>query len=477
MSSNIKKVPSPLAGEGWGEGAPTTTAVASDIAIRVSNLSKCYQIYSAPRDRLKQFVVPRLQRMVGQVSKQYFREFWALKDVSFEIRKGETVGIIGRNGSGKSTLLQMICGTLSPTSGSIQTSGRIAALLELGSGFNPEFTGRENVYMNASVLGLSNEEIDARFDEIVAFADIGDFVEQPVKTYSSGMMVRLAFAVIAHVDADILVVDEALAVGDAVFTQKCMRFMRKFMEQGTVLFVSHDSGSVLNLCQRGIWLNKGIVSQAGTAKEVVEAYTQFTLQEIYGDQVRLTSVDANKSTSREEKSPAADTTIDKGTSVTYFTQLDESSGWESGKAKILSVRLLNKEGQDIPMLHGGESVNLEIIGRANESLYSPILGWFVKDRLGQSLFGEHTYTYVSPPLLVNAGEKIKAVFKFQFPLLPNGEYAITVSIAEGDPVEHIQHHWIHDALILKIASDKLRYGLVGIPFSEVSLNVVSEVKL
>lgn len=444
-----------------------------EIAIRVTNLSKCYQIYDSPRDRLKQFIAPRLQRITGQTPKQYFREFWALKDVSFEIKKGETVGIIGRNGSGKSTLLQMICGTLTPTSGSIQTSGRIAALLELGAGFNPEFTGRENVYMNASVLGLSNEEIDACFDDIVAFADIGDFIEQPVKTYSSGMTVRLAFAVIAHVDADILVIDEALAVGDAVFTQKCMRFLRKFMEQGTVLFVSHDSGSVVNLCQHAIWLNKGVISQAGIAKEVVKAYTQFTLQEIYGDKVRLTSVDANKSANREQQNnQAADVTIDKGTAVTYFTQLDESAGWESGKATILSVRLLNKDGQDMPMLHGGELVNLEIVAIANESIYSPILGWFVKDRLGQSLFGEHTYTYVNPPLLVNAGEKIKAAFKFQIPLLPNGEYAITVSIAEGDPFEHTQHHWLHDALIVKIASDKLRYGLVGIPFSEVSLNVV-----
>ena len=163
----------------------------TDIAIRVQNLSKCYEIYNKPRDRLKQFFVPRLQRMTGQQPKQYFREFWALKDVSFEIKKGETVGIIGRNGSGKSTLLQMICGTLSPTSGSIRTNGRIAALLELGSGFNPEFTGRENVYMNAALLGLSNKEINARFDEIVAFADIGGFIEQPVKTYSSEMMMVL----------------------------------------------------------------------------------------------------------------------------------------------------------------------------------------------------------------------------------------------------------------------------------------------
>ncbi|MDZ4098100.1 MAG: ABC transporter ATP-binding protein, partial [Methylophilaceae bacterium] len=193
----------------------------TNIAIKVENLSKCYQIYDNPRDRLKQFVAPRLQRLTWQTPKQYFREFWALKDVSFEVKKGETVGIIGRNGSGKSTLLQMICGTLNPTSGSIQTSGRSAALLELGSGFNPEFTGRENVYMNAAVLGLTQDEIDKRYDDIVAFADIGEFINQPVKTYSSGMVVRLAFAVQSQIDPDILIVDEALSVGDAKFQAKC----------------------------------------------------------------------------------------------------------------------------------------------------------------------------------------------------------------------------------------------------------------
>ncbi|WP_235557276.1 ABC transporter ATP-binding protein [Methyloglobulus morosus] len=411
--------------------------------------------------------------MLGRKPKQYFRGFWALNNVSFEIKKGETVGIIGRNGSGKSTLLQLICGTLNPTSGSVQTNGRIAALLELGSGFNPEFTGRENIYLNASVLGLSKKEIDDRFDDIVAFADVGDFIEQPVKTYSSGMVVRVAFAVIAHVDADILVIDEALSVGDAVFQQKCMRFLRKFMEQGTVLFVSHDSGSIVNLCQHAIWLNKGTVSKAGITKQVVEAYTQFTLQEIYGDDVRLTSVNNIKSTSQEkEKSQVADVTFDKETSIAYFTQLNKSGGWETGKAKILSVRLMNNDGQVIPMLHGGELVNLEIIAIANESVYSPILGWFVNDRLGQPLFGEHTYTYVNPPMLVNAGEQIKAVFQFQMPLLPNGEYAMTVSIAEGDPFEHTQHHWLHDVVVFKVVSNKLRYGLVGIAFQSVSFNKI-----
>ncbi|MCK5232398.1 MAG: ABC transporter ATP-binding protein [Desulfobulbaceae bacterium] len=228
--------------------------MSSEIVIKVENLSKCFQIYDQPHDRLKQSIYPRLQRLAGKPPKQYFSEFWALQDISLQVKKGETVGIIGRNGSGKSTLLQMICGTLYPTTGSIQTTGRVVALLELGSGFNPEFTGRENVYMNAAVIGLSKKETDTRFDDIVAFADIGDFIEQPVKTYSSGMMVRLAFAVIAHVDADILVVDEALAVGDAFFTQKCMRFMRNLMKTGTVLFVSHDTGSVRNLCTKAIWI-------------------------------------------------------------------------------------------------------------------------------------------------------------------------------------------------------------------------------
>jgi len=245
-------------GYAWFQKQEKGLQMSSDqVAIQISKLSKCYEIYDAPRDRLKQFILPVLQRKTGRSPKRYFREFWALRDVSFDVMKGETIGVIGRNGCGKSTLLQMICGTLSPTEGSIRTQGRIAALLELGSGFNPEFTGRENVYLNAAVLGLTRSEIEARFDAITAFAEIGEFIEQPVKTYSSGMMVRLAFAVIAHVDADILIVDEALAVGDAFFTQKCMRFLRQFMKTGTVLFVSHDTSAIVNLCSRAILLEHG----------------------------------------------------------------------------------------------------------------------------------------------------------------------------------------------------------------------------
>ncbi|MGH7114089.1 MAG: ABC transporter ATP-binding protein, partial [Stellaceae bacterium] len=222
-----------------------------DPAISVIGLSKCYTIYNAPQDRLKQAIMPRLARAaapfaraVGKnlVEPVFFRHHWALRAVSFEIDRGETLGVIGRNGAGKSTLLQLICGTLSPTSGTVSVNGRVGALLELGSGFNPDFTGRENVYLNATVLGLTTREIDARLDDIIAFADIGSFIDQPIKTYSSGMAMRLAFAVIAHIDADILIIDEALAVGDAFFQQKCMRWLRRFREHGTVLFCGHDTG-------------------------------------------------------------------------------------------------------------------------------------------------------------------------------------------------------------------------------------------
>jgi len=245
----------------------------TDIAIRVSNLSKCHHIYDTPHDRLKQFVAPRIQKLCGKAPRQYFREFWANNDISFEVKKGESFAIIGRNGSGKSTLLQMICGTLNPTSGSIQTNGRIAALLELGSGFNPDFTGRENVYLNGSVLGMNVDAIDARLDDILAFADIGSFIDQPVKTYSSGMLVRLAFAVQVNVDPEILIVDEALSVGDFFFQQKCYARLREMRENGlTLLFVSHDMGTVRDLCPNSIYLIEGKAAFMGGSQEAIRMY-------------------------------------------------------------------------------------------------------------------------------------------------------------------------------------------------------------
>jgi lipopolysaccharide transport system ATP-binding protein len=438
----------------------------NDIVIKVDHLSKMYQMYNQPQDRLKQFVFPRLQRIIGRQPKTYFHEFWALNDVSFEVKKGETVGIIGRNGSGKSTLLQLICGTLTPTGGSVQTNGRIAALLELGSGFNPEFTGRENVFLNGAVLGLTNDEINARFADIAAFADIGEFIDQPVKTYSSGMMVRLAFAVIAHVDADILVIDEALAVGDTVFTQKCMRFLRRFMETGTILFVSHDISSVNNLCQMALWLDHGSTRMFSDANDVTNSYTQYCAQQIHGDSIKFNSLLGDH---RSVVKESFEKKIDPETKINFYDYIANSDGWKTGGAEITRVSIDSANGEPVTTLLGGEKVILKIQAVVHQPLVSPIIGFFIKDRLGQSLFGENTYTYVQPPCVVIAGEKLEAEFVFSMPFLPNGEYSMTVAISEGDPYTHVQHHWLHDAIILTVQSPKLRYGLVGIPFDSVSM--------
>lgn len=247
----------------------------SDIAIEVKGLGKCFNVYDKPAHRLMQ--------MLWRGRRRYYREFWALRQVGFSIRRGETVGIIGRNGAGKSTLLQMICGTLTPTEGQITVNGRVAALLELGAGFNPEFSGRENIYLAASLYGVDKKTISMRMESIATFADIGEFIEQPVKNYSSGMYVRLAFALIAHVDAEILVIDEALSVGDAYFQQKCMRFLANFQRQGgTLLFVSHDMGALNALCESAVLLRrqgKHYLCDVGSARDISAVY----LRDLYSD--------------------------------------------------------------------------------------------------------------------------------------------------------------------------------------------------
>lgn len=448
---------------------------AAPISIRVGGLYKCYQVYAKPHDRLKQALLPRLRRLLGQAPSRHYDEFWALCGVDFEVRRGETVGIIGRNGSGKSTLLQIVCGTLTPTAGQVEVHGRVAALLELGSGFNPEFTGRENVYLYGGVLGLQRQQIQAKFAAIEAFADIGDFIDQPVKTYSSGMVVRLAFAVIAHVEADILVIDEALAVGDAAFTQKCMRFLRTFKRTGTILFVSHDTGSILNLCDRAIWLHGGQMRLQGDARTVSKAYLEFTAQEVYGDAVKLRALGGGAAEPVPGAGLAPDPALpaDPGTRVELFENIAHSDGWETGAARIESVALLDASGQPHGAFQGGERVVLRIRAATCAPLASPIIGFFVKDRLGQSLFGEHTFTY-RPGMAVEAGGVLEAEFHFRLPMLPNGTYSMTVSIADGDPASHVQHHWLHDAVLIQVASDRQRYGLVGIAFERVRLEPASD---
>jgi lipopolysaccharide transport system ATP-binding protein len=446
--------------------------MSSEIAIKVENLSKCYQIYETPRDRLKQFILPRLSRMMDESPKQYFREFWALKDVSFEVKKGETVGIIGRNGSGKSTLLQMICGTLNPTSGRIQTNGRIAALLELGSGFNPEFTGRENVYMNASVLGLNNEEIDARFNDIVAFADIGDFIEQPVKTYSSGMMVRLAFAVIAHVDADILVVDEALAVGDAFFTQKCMRFIRQFQKNGgTILFVSHDIGTVTSICQSAVMLFPG--GQQNAVIGSAEALCKLYINQVYDDPMRNLHVEQQYSQHGSKTiKPIKNKTLkwsDQEINVYSLSAFrPDAEYFGNGGATIIDAGFIDDERNRLTTVMGGQLVCFIVSVNVNRQVIFPAVGIMIKDRLGQYLQTEGTdKTFRHHQLVFELGERVDIIFRFTMPILLRGTYTINIAIAEGLGDDHIQMHWIHDAIKLEAISGPVVNGLGGLLTSEI----------
>lgn len=452
----------------------------TNCAIKIENVSKAYTIWRDPAARLKHPFLdlarkffPALRPRIDQKIHGLCTEFFALKDVSFEVRKGESVGIIGRNGSGKSTLLQIIAGTLQPTKGSVTVNGRVAALLELGSGFNPEFTGRENVYLNCSILGLTKEETDARFDSIAEFADIGDFLEQPVRTYSSGMTMRLAFSVIAHVDADILIVDEALAVGDAIFVQKCMRFIRAFQEKGTLLFVSHDSASIQNLCKIGVWLSKGEVKQIGAAKSIGESYLQYTLQETYGKKTNL--VDVRKSFQKDdilEIDPCKGEVpfVNYQSLAEIKSNINEANGWKTGAAELYQVFLARVDGKLVEKFEGGEYVRMIIEAKANEDLDKPILGFLFRDRLGQDLFGENTLPFTElKPINIKKGEKFTAEFHFQLPMLPNGEYSVMASVANGDLYNHTQHHWLHDALIVNVLSSKVRWGLVGLVFSKISL--------
>lgn len=446
--------------------------------VSVRKVTKGYHIYDTPRDRLKQFIVPRLQRLTGRAPRQYFNEFWALRDVSFELKKGETIGIIGRNGSGKSTLLQIICGTLYPSDGEVEVQGRVAALLELGSGFNPEFTGRENVYLNAGILGLTREQTKFRFADIEAFADIGTFIDQPVKTYSSGMMVRLAFAVIAHVDADILVIDEALAVGDAFFTQKCMRFLRDFMKRGTVLFVSHDTAAVKSLCSRAIWLEKGQVLHDGSPKDVSERYLQAFYESQQG---RGMAMRFKPSESEARDTPPKDQRRDlvNASNLRNDLQVFEfdpgAASFGKGGAQIIEVNLLDSKGVRLTWVVGGERVCLRVVVRANEYLDSPIVGFYLKDKLGQILFGENTYlTHMDAQVPCEPGQLLEACFRFQMPILPVGNFAITVAVANGTQQEHVQHHWIHDALLFKSESTSVATGLIGIPMEAVTLEAHDE---
>jgi lipopolysaccharide transport system ATP-binding protein len=438
--------------------------MSSEIAIEAEGLGKAYAIFKRPQDRLKQ--------MLARGRRRYYDEFWALKDVSLTVRRGETVGLIGRNGSGKSTFLQLVCGTLTPSKGRLAVHGRIAALLELGAGFNPEFTGRENVYLAASVLGLTSTQIDERYQAIAAFAGIGDFIEQPVKLYSSGMYARLAFAVAAHVDADVLIVDEILSVGDAAFNQKCMRFIRAFKERGTLFFVSHDTGQMVSLCDRVAWLDRGELREVGPAKDVCHRY----LADLYATQDSDRAFRIGGSRHEVVDQPVRDARADilknsQARNTIEIFDFNEAGPWFGERGgSVVSVELLDSDGRRLAALEGGEVVELQVNCVAECALPRPIVGFYIKDRLGQNLFGDNTYlTHQLDDVSVPAGERFTARFRFQMPYLPAGDFAVTVALAEGTQTDHVQHHWIDDALFFKVHSSHVARGLVGVPMLKIGI--------
>ncbi|MFI8222910.1 ABC transporter ATP-binding protein [Pseudomonas sp. NPDC085632] len=401
--------------------------MSSDIAIKIENLSKCYQIYNTPRDRLKQFILPGFQRAVGMQTQQYFREFWALRDISFEVKKGETVGVIGRNGGGKSTLLQLICGTLNPTSGTIQTNGRIAALLELGSGFNPEFTGRENVYLSCALLGLTKEETDARFDDVASFADIGSFIEQPVKTYSSGMFVRLAFAVNIVSQPDIMIVDEALAVGDMSFQAKCMTALRRIQDNGaTVLFVSHDIGSIRSLCSQAAYLEKGILKGFGKASTLTEEYIRVTREELnsevlkYLPEIKPPALDAPENSS---SSPAA---LGFKESLEFDRRAAEFR-YGVGGVKIAFAELVDEEDQPVVTAEFNQKVRLKIYIEAHEQTDCSV-NYYIQDDKKILILGAGLRTVGQPLLHCEPGKRYAVSYGTLLPL-QEGNYSIQIQIS------------------------------------------------
>ena len=410
--------------------------MSSDIVISVKGVSKRFQMYAQPRDRLLQFL------SFGR--RQYYKEFWALRDISFEVKKGETLGIIGRNGSGKSTLLQIICGTLTPNSGSISISGRIAALLELGAGFNPEFTGRENVLLNAVISGFPHEKMLDRMEQVLDFSELHDFIDQPVKTYSSGMYARLAFSAAIYVDPEILIVDESLAVGDAKFVAKCMRRIREIKDQGTsILFVSHDVGSVRTLCERVVWLDKGELVEQGDVFPVTGRYMAFMFSDDAAEEkIQSRDIQTRESSTADSGNSQADDLAQKDpvedTTAGYAPSLDSRpvTHWGSNKGLIIAAKVRDHEGVCKDIFHHGDSIEifLRLHIPVNISRENLSVAFSIKDLKGTDLVVSTTHDFNAKRLPDN--ENFEVIFRMKN-YLNTGKYLLVAA------VENRYHKDIH----------------------------------
>jgi lipopolysaccharide transport system ATP-binding protein len=438
--------------------------------IDVRGLGKAYKQYPTRWSRLGEWIVP------GGAPRHQLH--WVLRDVSFHVEPGEAVGIVGDNGAGKSTLLKLITGTTQATAGSVTVGGRISAMLELGMGFHPDFTGRQNAYMAGQLLGLTLHEVEALMPHIESFAEIGEYIDQPVRIYSSGMQVRLAFAVATARRPDVLIVDEALAVGDAHFQHKSFSRIRRFQAEGTtLLLVTHDLATVRSICKRALWLEKGLVKDYGETRTVVDAY----FASIYSQRQSIVSGAVERARAEAERAEAEDlpdvrqefvngTTLRNDIRVFEFDR--DAARWGEGAVKIRASGLRDEAGNPLQATLGGERVRMEVecVGRAARD--AVFVGFVVKDRTGQRLFGDTTYlSYHDDPVGVRPGEVLRATFDFRMPVLPKGTYVVAVAVASGTPHEHVVEEWIDAAFYFESQASYGPNGLLGIPMRRVELRV------
>ncbi len=411
--------------------------------IEFRGVSKCYPIYRSPGDRLRELATFN--------RRSWHRDFHALSDVSFEISRGESFCIVGENGSGKSTTLQLMAGILHPTSGEVIVRGRIAALLELGAGFNPEFSGRDNVYMNAAIMGFSQREIDQKFNEIEAFAEIGEFINQPVKTYSSGMVVRLAFAVAIHLDPDILLVDEALSVGDIYFRQRCMRKVHELRARGvTIVFVSHATADVKAIGDRCMWLEHGVMRGIGETEHVV---TQYLASIVQKDAVFL----------KHSRTAAVVPAVAEGAQVVRgIPNIDHRYG--DGRAELLGIAVLDSAGLPVRILEPGAAILVRISVLAREALELPMVGFMMRNHMGVDFAGTNTAREGFDLPAMNAGDVHTVDFHLQLPQLYPSQFSFSPAVADGTLEKYAMCDWIDNAIALQMSrADQPVYGYVHLP--------------
>ena len=415
----------------------------SQSAITVTNLNKVYKLYRKPSDRLRD--------ALGIGRKKRYTELHALRDVSFSIGQGETVGIIGTNGSGKSTILKIITGVVNPTSGKLEVNGRISALLELGAGFNQEYTGIENIYLNGTMMGFSREEIDARMDSILKFADIGDFVHQPVKTYSSGMFVRLAFALAINIDPEILIVDEALSVGDVFFQAKCYHKFEEFKQQGkTILFVSHDLGSIAKYCDRVILLNKGDLVAQGEPKKIVDLYKQLLVS--YGDEIPQ-----EQDLPGEAEAESAEGENDAVSTKGFLPLQANTLEYGEGQAHIAGIRVFDEQGRMTNTIDKGSPFRIEMTVRFLQPVRDPIFAFTIKNAQGTELTGTNSMLEGIPTGELLPGKVATVTFE-QKMSLQGGAYLLSFGCTGYQNGEFRVFHRLYDAVDLQVLSTKNTVG-------------------